>query len=33
MPNDNDYKQKWVDAKFKTDYFKQITCEINASIT
>jgi tetratricopeptide (TPR) repeat protein len=33
MPNDNDYKQKWTDAKFKTDYFKQITCEINASIT
>jgi tetratricopeptide (TPR) repeat protein len=27
LGNPNDYKQKWIDAGYKTDYFKQITCE------
>lgn len=33
LGNPNDYKQKWIDAGYKTDYFKQITCESIVSIT
>ena len=33
LGNPNDYKQKWIDAGYKTDYFKQITCESIISIT
>jgi hypothetical protein len=33
LGNLNDNKQKWIDAGYKTDYFKQITCESIVSIT
>ena len=33
LGNPNDYKQKWIDAGYKTDCFKQITCESIVSIT
>jgi tetratricopeptide (TPR) repeat protein len=32
IPNDNDYKQRWVETGYKTDYFNQITCQLREKI-
>jgi len=32
IPNDDDYKQRWIDTGFKTNYFNQITCELRDKI-